>query len=1297
MLQARSAGLPGLLTLAAACVMGTMLMAGCPRPQTPTTPTADEQEPNALPVETGTGQEERPIPPPAIETDKEGDQTSTGTPGTGEEPAEPTGPVVGTASVRFSEPLTDVGVRPAAGTVVRLGFKLTAREGVVRRAEFVLAPDADASRPPIVVRAETVSPGNNTFTLDSKTDVQDRGLLAEGYGRFLLGVRLTLSSGQQQAWFAPGQVRIDAQPPTGRWEFPQANALVSPRTWPVKLYTTDNSPHTVKVLLDTDTNPNNGYAGVLVSETEFPAGRDVLRDFSTAFLSIGAGAYYYYVMLSDGIEPPVGFYARYPAQTGPLVQVMVTNRLVGTFDLNQLDPNQPSYANRSGPSKGAILQGFNFNDLAGSSMASVPDLNGDRRAELLIASRFGKPYIVNTEGVGWGEAYLIYGSSTRLRDVWQLNSVGRGPIPGLVFPGIRAPMGTTWTEGLSDVTVIPDMDGDDRPELVFSFPRVESVSLANTSWAQHPDLHSDYPGLGDLEYDAYDYIWGVWRANQAQFTRGGIVIVSSHSPMLQFPQRLNRKGNRVVDLAEVGQVFSDTQMANYRLVVRRASSSKATATCPDGEQQHDHWVVVNDVVFETQGPGGFNNHYSAPQLFGIPRQDPAFPEDWIWDPDPYQPPLANIRPLPIFLPEEPDGTPSRLGNPCDPDNRCTWTLRWIGDRNYNYHTGEHIHDEPFPIEDYYATGVGGPDPLMWHAKGWHASWTPGPQSGEAIWTGFCGRYTARVTPGSGGNECGARILGQRREDRFGTAVGADGNFLYISAPRRTALKAGDNVPSLEADRAWSGVVYQLRTRAYTSNSPYTVTQLWIEPGAVRALDPNDPNYPQDPNDPNAVLFIPAGFPYVDAEIPGREDEAMPTPHQYIIETKGYTRGGDDYWPELTRYAPDPPPPTLAQAPAGVPDRRWLVDYTGSWSYCGNTEEIVDYMGVPSITIGESALWPHYSAEKAEYYIDRTSQIVGPHVDAHLSFVRGLGDVNGDGVPDFAVGSADVRQTFTDPQNPTGPIVGAVFIVFGRQTGLEGDVLLNRMALAPAAANRIHGVLLRGSSANEKLGRVFDDAGDFDGDGYDDVVVGSEGSDLNRGQVIVILGSPTLESPAGGWTVNDIVNAGRAIRFTGERQGDLAGANVAGAGDVDGDGLSDILIAAPAYDKDPNNPNTTDAGAVYLIYGSPTLRGKQLSLSSIGTFELPGVRFLGRGRQDALGGGKLVFDANDPTADRRFFLSPGDPIDPYYQRVEVYSRGVARLGDIDGDGKGDFAISAMRADPNGRVDSGEVYVLYGSGD
>ncbi|MCK4342753.1 MAG: FG-GAP repeat protein [Phycisphaerae bacterium] len=1125
--------------------------------------------------------------------------------------------------LRVDEPF-DLQVLGSNTTVNVVSYVHVASGDTVTSAELVAARDENPfdqaeDGDPVYTRAITVAQGQNTISFNTN---EVTSYLTNKFGRFLLGMRIRTESGADLLKYASGTVSVDADPPSAAWigageagtGVDQGDHLVTlDKTWAVQLTTSDNAPtHSVTIQLR---DAVSGAVSAQFADTgTFTAGSGI-RTFTAALSGFAVGTYKYYYIVSDGLSTVEGYA---PGRLG------ITNRLVGDYDLNQLDPNSIVYSNGGVKSQGAILQGFNFNDMAGSSMDSIPDLNSDGMAEVIIVSRFGKPYLASTDGIGFGEAYLLYGGATRLRDIVALNTVGQGNVSGLTLPGIRAPLATTWTEGLSDVTVIDDMDGDDLPEIVFSFPRVESVSIGSESPVQV--LNPDLPGMGTLEYDAYDYVADAWVPNEAQFTRGGCVIVSSHSKMLRDPNKLNRKGDRIIDLAEVGQLFGASPSGDmwvttmggtpYEPYVREAVDlGTATAICDGTSTDYTQWLARWDVVLFNQGPGGFLNHF-VDEAFG----DGLTPVG----PDPFQPPLAK-RELNITIPNLNYLFPPRT-DPCASGN-CIFSNAW-------YVWGA--------CPDLFPGGV------VCDNASWHGADQAPLETEEAIWTGFYGSNTTAVTPWYG-NTVGARILGQRREDRFGTAVGAVGSWLYISAPKRTAEQAGgeDGVSALEADRAGAGVIYQLRTDARQSSSSPTLTQLWIEPGA----DGDEANWPLWPNP--------------DAENTTRTDWTMPVPHQYIIETIGSLRGNDQYWDEDEFGT------------ANVGDR--IVTYTNPApdGSCFPTYETTG--GVAANAVTESRVFmTNYASFESGYYVDRTPQIVGPHVNANVSFVRGLQDVNDDGIPDFAIGSADVQQDFSNPQAPTGSAVGAVFIVFGRPTGLEGDLLLDRLALAPDDTNRLRGVLLRGSAANEKLGRVFDDAGDFNGDGVNDVVVGSEGSSSNAGQVIVILGSSTLESPAGGWVASDIVAQDRGIRFSGVLAGDLAGANVAGAGDVDNDGIDDILIAAPGAEG--------GKGAVYLIYGSAAHTGQDLSLADVGKLDLQGVKFIGRAANDQLGGGELQFDADRPGV----FLNPAN--DP----VTVFSRGVTTLGDIDGDGDDDYAISSMLADPNDRVDSGEVYLIYGRG-
>jgi hypothetical protein len=172
-------------------------------------------------------------------------------------------------------------------------------------------------------------------------------------------------------------------------------------------------------------------------------------------------------------------------------------------------------------------------------------------------------------------------------------------------------------------------------------------------------------------------------------------------------------------------------------------------------------------------------------------------------------------------------------------------------------------------------------------------------------------------------------------------------------------------------------------------------------------------------------------------------------------------------------------------------------------------------------------------------------------------VFGIGDVNGDGIDDFAIG---VKFA-----NDGGIRAGKVYVFFGRTQGWIPNT-------SCAAAD----VKLIGEGPTSEAAHV-NGLGDVNGDGIDDIGIGAGFNDQvgdNAGKVYVIFGRHDADWPA------QMSMADADASYLGEMAGDWAGHRIAGAGDVNNDGLDDILIGASNRDQD----GVADRGICYLIFG-----------------------------------------------------------------------------------------------------------------
>jgi hypothetical protein len=254
-------------------------------------------------------------------------------------------------------------------------------------------------------------------------------------------------------------------------------------------------------------------------------------------------------------------------------------------------------------------------------------------------------------------------------------------------------------------------------------------------------------------------------------------------------------------------------------------------------------------------------------------------------------------------------------------------------------------------------------------------------------------------------------------------------------------------------------------------------------------------------------------------------------------------------------------------------------------------------------------------------------------------VSSAGDVNGDGFDDLIIG--------TRLDSPNGlPFAGQSYVVFGSNSGFGAGLDLSTL-------NGSNGFAINGIAAGDRLGLSVSSAGDVNGDGFDDLIIGAANTDPNgiryAGQSYVVFGS---NSGFGAGLDLSTLNGSNVFAINGIAAGDGSGLSVSSAGDVNGDGFDDLIIGA--LGADPNGINL--AGQSYVVFGSNSGFGAGLDLSTLN--------------------GSNGFAINGIAA------------------FDVSGRSVSSAGDVNGDGFDDLIIGAS-ASPNGIDGAGQSYVVFGS--
>ncbi|MEL7034469.1 MAG: hypothetical protein AAFO04_02445 [Cyanobacteria bacterium J06592_8] len=261
-------------------------------------------------------------------------------------------------------------------------------------------------------------------------------------------------------------------------------------------------------------------------------------------------------------------------------------------------------------------------------------------------------------------------------------------------------------------------------------------------------------------------------------------------------------------------------------------------------------------------------------------------------------------------------------------------------------------------------------------------------------------------------------------------------------------------------------------------------------------------------------------------------------------------------------------------------------------------------------------------------------------DEVLKAVNSAGDVNGDGIDDFIIGN---RTGFYDDD-----LAGKSYVVFGSSSGFDASFDLSDL-------DGSNGFTINTIETGDLSGRFVSGAGDFNGDGIDDIIIGapyaanSNGMGYTGESYVVFGSSNGFDSSL---ELSDL-NTSDGFVLKGIDFEDFSGRSVSNAGDVNDDGIDDIIIAAS--NADPNS--NSRAGESYVVFGRNSGLTASLDLS------------------DLDGSNGFVLNG----------INPGD-----------FSGGsVSNAGDVNGDGIDDLIIGASSADPNGNENAGESYIVFGS--
>jgi len=260
------------------------------------------------------------------------------------------------------------------------------------------------------------------------------------------------------------------------------------------------------------------------------------------------------------------------------------------------------------------------------------------------------------------------------------------------------------------------------------------------------------------------------------------------------------------------------------------------------------------------------------------------------------------------------------------------------------------------------------------------------------------------------------------------------------------------------------------------------------------------------------------------------------------------------------------------------------------------------------------------------------KITGNAANDHFGdSVSTAGDINNDGYDDIIVGAY-----YKNSQK------GAAYVIYGGETSSFLNRDLSTTTLNPTST----GFMITGNAANDYFGISVSTAGDIDGDGLDDIIVGAPNKNSNQGAAYVIYGGDKSTMSNIDLSSTTLGPLTTGFMITGNAASDGLGISVSTAGDINNDGYDDIIVGASV--------KNSFQGAAYVIYGGAKSTMTNIALSST--------------------------TLNPTSTGFTIMGNAGDQ----------FGRSVSTAGDINNDGYDDIIVGALGQNSN----QGAAYVIYG---